>query len=31
MMDRPKEQEQIDMVLRNLQPKFDRRIVIVPF
>ncbi|RVX01656.1 hypothetical protein CK203_024476 [Vitis vinifera] len=31
MIDRPKEQDQIDMVLRNLQPRFARRLVGVPF
>ncbi|RVX19866.1 hypothetical protein CK203_005340 [Vitis vinifera] len=31
MIDRPKEQDQIDMVLRNLQPRFARRLVGIPF
>ncbi|RVW66026.1 hypothetical protein CK203_007420 [Vitis vinifera] len=31
MVDRPKEQDQIDMVLRNLQPRFARRLVGIPF
>ena len=31
MIDRPKEHEQIDMVLRNLQPRFARRLVGIPF
>ena len=31
MIDQPKEQDQIDMVLRNLQPRFARRLVGVPF
>ena len=31
MIDRPKKQEQIDMVLRNLQPRFTRRLVAIPF
>ncbi|KAJ9683815.1 hypothetical protein PVL29_016354 [Vitis rotundifolia] len=31
MIDRPKEQDQIDMVLRNLQPRFARRLVGVSF
>ena len=31
MIDRPKEQDQIDMVLRNLQPRFSRRLVGIPF
>ncbi|RVW66981.1 hypothetical protein CK203_066079 [Vitis vinifera] len=31
MIDRPKEQDQIDMVLRNLQPRFVRRLVGIPF
>ncbi|KAJ9708445.1 hypothetical protein PVL29_000472 [Vitis rotundifolia] len=31
MIDWPKEQDQIDMVLRNLQPRFARRLVGVPF
>ena len=31
MINRPKEQDQIDMVLRNLQPRFARRLVGVPF
>nr|CAN63814.1 hypothetical protein VITISV_011137 [Vitis vinifera] len=31
MIDWPKEQDQIDMVLRNLQPRFARRLVGIPF
>ena len=31
MIDRLKEQDQIDMVLRNLQPRFARRLVGIPF
>ena len=31
MIDRPKEQDQIDMVLRNLQPRFARRLVGILF
>ncbi|RVW95509.1 hypothetical protein CK203_028729 [Vitis vinifera] len=31
MVDRPKEQDQIDMVFRNLQPRFARRLVGIPF
>ncbi|RVW26110.1 hypothetical protein CK203_115843 [Vitis vinifera] len=31
MIDRPKEQDQIDMVLQNLQPRFARRLVGIPF
>ncbi|RVW36774.1 hypothetical protein CK203_117747 [Vitis vinifera] len=31
MIDHPKEQDQIDMVLWNLQPRFARRLVGVPF
>ena len=31
MIDRPKEQDQIDMVLWNLQPRFSRRLVGIPF
>ena len=31
MIDRPKEQDQIDMVLWNLQPRFARRLVGIPF
>ena len=31
MIDIPKEQEQIDMVLRNLQSRFTRRLVGIPF
>ncbi|KAL6322025.1 hypothetical protein AAG906_003167 [Vitis piasezkii] len=31
MIDRSKEQDQIDMVLRNLQPRFARRLVGIPF
>ena len=31
MIDRPKEQDQIDMVLRNLQSRFARRLVGIPF
>ena len=31
MIDRPKERDQIDMVLRNLQPRFARRLVGIPF
>ncbi|RVW48269.1 hypothetical protein CK203_069538 [Vitis vinifera] len=31
MVDRPKEQDQIDMVLRNLQSRFARRLVGIPF
>ncbi|KAL6323277.1 hypothetical protein AAG906_029284 [Vitis piasezkii] len=31
MIDRPKEQDQIDMVLRNLQPRFARHLVGIPF
>ena len=31
MIDRPKEQDQIDMVLRNLQPRFARRLMGIPF
>ncbi|KAL6348434.1 hypothetical protein AAG906_005743 [Vitis piasezkii] len=31
MIDRPKEQDQIDMVLRNVQPRFVRRLVGIPF
>ena len=31
MIDQPKEQDQIDMVLRNLQPSFARRLVGIPF
>ncbi|RVW30128.1 hypothetical protein CK203_083243 [Vitis vinifera] len=31
MIDRPKEQDQIDMVLRNLQPRFARSLVGIPF
>ena len=31
MIDRPKEQDHIDMVLRNLQPRFARCLVGVPF
>ncbi|RVW59020.1 hypothetical protein CK203_107794 [Vitis vinifera] len=31
MVDRPKEQDQIDMVLWNLQPRFARRLVGIPF
>ncbi|RVW62765.1 hypothetical protein CK203_058889 [Vitis vinifera] len=31
MIDRPKEQDQIDMVLRNLQPRFARRLIGIPF
>ena len=31
MIDRLKEHDQIDMVLRNLQPRFVRRLVGIPF
>ena len=31
MIDRPKEQDQIDMVLWNLQSRFARRLVGIPF
>ena len=31
MIDRPKEHDRIDMVLRNLQPRFARRLVGIPF
>ncbi|RVW23890.1 hypothetical protein CK203_094667 [Vitis vinifera] len=31
MVDWPKEQNHIDMVLRNLQPRFDRRLMGIPF
>ena len=31
MIDQPKKQNQIDMVLRNLQPRFVRRLVGIPF
>ena len=31
MIDRPKEQDQIDMVLQNLQLRFARRLVGIPF
>ena len=31
MIDRPKKRDQIDMVLRNLQPRFIRRLVGIPF
>ena len=31
MIDRPKEQDQIDMVLHNLQPRFARRLMGIPF
>ena len=31
MIDRPKEQDHIDMVLRNLQPRFARHLVGIPF
>ena len=31
MIDRPKEQDQIDMVLRNLQPRFAKCLVGIPF
>ncbi|KAL6321564.1 hypothetical protein AAG906_021803 [Vitis piasezkii] len=31
MIDRPKKRDQIDMVLRNLQPRFTRRLVGIPF
>ncbi|XP_034690476.1 uncharacterized protein LOC117918054 [Vitis riparia] len=31
MVDRPKEQDQIDMVLQNLQSRFARRLVGIPF
>ena len=31
MIDRPKEQDQIDMVLRNLQSRFSRCLVGIPF
>ena len=31
MIDQPKEQDQIDMVLRNLQSRFARRLVGIPF
>ena len=31
MIDRPKEQDQIDMVLQNLQPRFARRLVGILF
>ena len=31
MIDRPKKQDQIDMVLRNLQLRFARRLVGIPF
>ena len=31
MIDRPKEQDQIDMILRNLQSRFAKRLVSIPF
>ncbi|RVW19309.1 hypothetical protein CK203_093803 [Vitis vinifera] len=31
MIDRPKKRDQIDMVLRNLQPRFTRHLVGIPF
>ena len=31
MIDRPKERDQIDMVLRNLQPRFARHLVGIQF
>ena len=31
MIDRPKEQDQIDMVLWDLQPRFSQRLVGIPF
>ena len=31
MIDRPKERDRIDMVLQNLQPRFARRLVGIPF
>ena len=31
MIDRPKKRDQIDMFLRNLQPRFTRRLVGIPF
>ena len=31
MIDRPKKHDQIDMVLPNLQPRFSRRLVGIPF
>ena len=31
MIDRPKEHDQIDMILWNLQPRFARRLVGIPF
>ena len=31
MIDRPKEQDQIDMIFRNLQQRFSRRLVGIPF
>ena len=31
MIDQPKEQDQIDMVLWNLYPRFARRLVGIPF
>ena len=31
MIDRPKEQDQIDMVFQNLQSRFARRLVGIPF
>ena len=31
MVDQPKKQDQIDMVLQNLQPNFSRDLVGIPF
>ena len=31
MIDRPKEHDQIDMILWNLQPRFAKRLVDIPF
>ena len=31
LINRPNEQDQIDMVLQNLQPRFARRLVGIPF